>query len=561
MKPLCNFHILATMASIVPSFRGIPRQTVSSPTNECKRFISTRKGKSHSKSLHNVKYLNQTDIESRVALLEKQMKFWAAFKSEMEVKNPDLVASSAAKAFIHANPTLPLTPSEISPRCSTINSYVSVTSVEGSAVSHTQTSTAYTDPTILEDLYEFYALQTEITITIQEIIDIRCTDDLIKYAQFLHREYMVRLARRARSLRHAPLGLGLMPSLRELRRWYEMSFFDMRSISSIETEEDIIKFDLTVRKVSVRHVNTTDLISSGIYEFAEREQLLTEKKLSDHRLINVYQEVQDFFDAFCDTRVKLRFLLGHHIYCSEKLLGPKVADHVAQVPETAQDFYDHDPSLFSGQVCNKCDIRKVVLAAINETKRSELDENYSVPNIILTVFEPKREPYEYNNESRDNENSLNNSVPPFTFRCVPSVVYWIVSSLVGEAIFTNMMRKEQYMVPFTPINVKISQGPNLSDVTITVSDTAGGMSLPVVTTSLSYIASCRGYLEDQKLSTNVSSIRRGAGWNHAPIRIPYAVVAARSMGGDITVSSMEGVGTQRYLYIPTSSKILKALEF
>eukprot|EP00164_Ancoracysta_twista_P003487 GFYU01004651.1.p1 GENE.GFYU01004651.1~~GFYU01004651.1.p1 ORF type:complete len:402 (-),score=11.35 GFYU01004651.1:338-1543(-) len=401
---------------------------------------------------------------------------------------------------------------------------------------------------------------------------------------------MVRLAGRARSLRFAPLGLSQMPSIRELRRWYEMSFYNMRVIKEIKSIEDLLNFDKIVHSILDRHINTTDLLSNGMYEFANREDILTEKKLSDTNLIDLYSGVQDFFEEFCDTRVRLRLLLGHHIYLSSKLLVDYMPEDQRAAAAKVQDFYGHKPAVFTGQVCMQCDIRQVVFAAIQETKASEVEDKDLIPSITLYVSEVGlSEPYVYNGEKsggakdpgaiaheeavakakkRSKGGTSSYVVPaggddfaPFTFTCVPSLVYWIVASLVGEAIRSNMMRSECYNVPITPISVVISQGPTLSDVVIKVGDTAGGMPLSVVTTSLTYISSCRQYLEDQQLYSNTSSIKTGAGWNHTPIRMPYAVVAARCIGGDVSVASIEGMGTDRYLYIPNSTEVLKSLSF
>lgn len=521
-------------------------------------------------------------VEDRLALLEKQMEFWALFKRVIEKEDPELACRAAEEASevggIDSN-TAAGEASFAPPLSSLLNIPPSLLSDDGGLkpLSSQHEEIIPVDPVILEDLYEFYALQPHEPYAYASLTNIVTVEALLDFARYLHREYMVRLAGRARSLRYAPLGLSQMPSIRELRRWYELSFYNMRVIREIKSIEDLLNFDKVVHAILDRHINTTDLLSNGMYEFANREDILTEKKLSDNNLIDLYSGVQDFFEEFCDTRVRLRLLLGHHIYLTSKLLVDYMPEEQRAAAAKVQDFYNHKPSVFTGQVCHKCDIRQVVYAAIQETKSSEVEDPDLIPNITLYVSEVGlSEPYVYSGERSGSDgdpgiiahtaaakkkNKGDTDFKPFTFTCVPSLVYWIVASLVGEAIRSNMMQKECHNVAITPITVVISQGSTLSDVVVKVSDTAGGMPLNVVTTSLTYISSCRQYLEDQQLFSNTTSIKTGAGWNHTPIRMPYAVVAARCVGGDVSVASIEGHGTDRYLYIPNSTDVLKALKF
>lgn len=41
-------------------------------------------------------------------------------------------------------------------------------------------------------------------------------------------------------------------------------------------------------------------------------------------------------------------------------------------------------------------------------------------------------------------------------------------------------------------------------------------------------------------------------WTRSPIRLPYANCVARAIGGDFRVASIEGYGTDRYVYFPAS---------
>ena len=51
---------------------------------------------------------------------------------------------------------------------------------------------------------------------------------LLLAAQFLHEELPIRLARRVRELKKLPFGLGETDAIKEVRKLYEKSFFQIR---------------------------------------------------------------------------------------------------------------------------------------------------------------------------------------------------------------------------------------------------------------------------------------------------------------------------------------------
>ena len=51
---------------------------------------------------------------------------------------------------------------------------------------------------------------------------------LMLAAQFLHEELPIRLARRVRELKKLPYGLGETDAIRQVRKLYEKSFFQIR---------------------------------------------------------------------------------------------------------------------------------------------------------------------------------------------------------------------------------------------------------------------------------------------------------------------------------------------
>ncbi|ESL11281.1 pyruvate dehydrogenase (lipoamide) kinase [Trypanosoma rangeli SC58] len=362
------------------------------------------------------------------------------------------------------------------------------------------------------ELNQFYAVQKEKRLPLVNMVHIRNAEDLYMYAKNFHREKLVRLAQRARTLTHAPMGLSQMPSIQELRRWYEWSFHGIKSTKLPVDLESARQFHLMVRCVFLRHYNVSALLSEGIYELAQRE-MWSERDFCDQSLTLVFEELQSFFDDFCSGRVRLRFLVGHYLYLSTHILHVEDTD-----PEklTAPVFFDHDPSSFVGMICRKCSLVTVLRCAIRAA-----NELYAESNVELRVA----------------------GDPDLTFLGIPYIMYDIVSAMIDDAVQANVMRQEKFGVACTPVVVTISQRDENEQICVSVSDTAGGVPLEEVKHALKYWSSFKATDNEKKAAKT---------WIHSPIRMPYAYCAARVMGGDISVVSIEGYGTDRILYIPRS---------
>ncbi|RNF04223.1 putative pyruvate dehydrogenase (lipoamide) kinase [Trypanosoma conorhini] len=362
------------------------------------------------------------------------------------------------------------------------------------------------------ELNQFYAVQKEKRLPLVNMMHIRNIEDLYAYAKIIHREKLVRLAQRARALNHAPMGLSQMPSIQELRRWYEWSFHGIKSTKLPVDLESAREFDAMVRCIFLRHYNVSALLSEGMYELGRRE-MWSERDFSDKTLAPALEEIQSFFDDFCGGRVRLRFLVGHYMYLSTHILHVEDKD-VEKL--TRPLFFDHDPSSFVGMICRECSLAAVVKCAIRAAT-----ELYDESNIELRIA----------------------GDPNLTFVGIPYVMYDVLSAMIDDAIQANVMRQEKYGVACTPVVVTISQRDENEQICVRVSDTAGGMPLEEVRHALKYWSAFKATEHEKKVCKT---------WIHSPIRMPYAYCAARAIGGDISVVSIEAYGTDRILYIPRS---------
>jgi pyruvate dehydrogenase kinase 2/3/4 len=364
------------------------------------------------------------------------------------------------------------------------------------------------------ELNQFYAKQKCREVPCENLLFINSPNDLIQHAELLFRQYCVRIAQRARHLNNAPYGLSQMPGIQELKKIYQWSFHDVRNTPLPTDKEGLYPFDRVVRRVFLRHYTVSDLLTKGMIEFASREQW----KCVDEEVMRTYEELQHFFEGFCLARVRLRFLIGNYMYLSTKILNvPKEKYGIDDPDDIAVPvFFDHDPNDFVGQICKKCSLLTLAKCAVKK-------------------WQPKYDA-EIELKLAGDEN--------LCFVGVPYITHDIICAMLEDAISANLDREEFFGKPCSKIEITIAQTPTNKRFVLRVSDTAGGMTL----------SQSRMQLSCWSLYKSVQHHERDLifSWTSTPFRLSYAHCAARVIGGNLTVASIEGYGTDRQVYLPSS---------
>lgn len=367
------------------------------------------------------------------------------------------------------------------------------------------------------ELNQLYAKQRYREVPCENLLYITSPNDLMQHAELLFRQYMRRIAKRARHLNNAPYGLSQMPGIQELKKNYQWSFHDVRNTPIPTDKEGLFRFDRVVRRVFLRHYSVNMLLAKGMIAFASREQW----KTVDDEVMHNYEELQHFFDEFCLARVRLRFLVRNYMYLSTKILNIPKEKYGVEDPDDRMVpvFFDHDPADFVGQICRKCSLFILVKCAVKE-----MQKNYDAEIELRLAGE---------------EN--------LSFVGVPYITHDIICAMLEDAIAANVEREEVYGKPCSKIEVTLAQKKSNKHFVLRVSDTAGGMTLRQSRMQLSCWA----------LYKNIQSQDRDliSGWKSNPLRLPYSDCAARVIGGNITVASIEGYGTDRQLYLPSTGLI------
>lgn len=367
------------------------------------------------------------------------------------------------------------------------------------------------------EMTQFYAMQKPHLIPVEHLLYVTTKEDLLAAGKKLHREALVRLSAIAKTLSLAPYGLSQMPGVQELIRWYQVSFHDFMACQSPKDVKDLDLMDTLARSVFLRHYNVSRLLCEGLCSLAEREGWDT----ADDELAQRFPELQDFFESFYSQRVKIRYLIGNYLHLSTQLLKrPKTSyEAVDKTGMTELSFFGHDPSTFVGQLCINTSLSILTNYCI-----SVIQEKYADAKIELKIV---------------GDESL-------TFIGIPYILCDIVAALVCDAVEENLHSQEILGRTPTSIEVTLVQKKNCKNYVLRVSDTAGGMRLQdarLAMTCWSTFRNCRHY--DSPFSARET-------WIHSPIRLSYANCAANCFGGNVTVASIEGYGTDRQLYVPAT---------
>ncbi|KPA78988.1 putative mitochondrial pyruvate dehydrogenase (lipoamide) kinase [Leptomonas pyrrhocoris] len=364
------------------------------------------------------------------------------------------------------------------------------------------------------ELNQFYAKQKGKVVPCENLLFINSPNDLIQHSEKIFHQYLVRVSKLARHLNNAPYGLSQMPGIQELKKHYQWSFHDVRNTAVPVDKDSLYPFDRVVRRVFLRHYNVSDLLTKGMTEFAIREQW---KSVNDEAM-RTHEDLQPFFEEFCLKRVRLRFLVGNYMYLSTKILDIPKAKYGIDDPDDrcVPVFFDHDPADFVGKICKKCSLLTLAKCAVKE-------------------FQAK-----YDAEI---ELKLAGDADLY-FVGNPYITHDIISAMLDDAIIANTDREELLGKPCTKLEVTLAQTPTNKRFVLRVSDTAGGMTLSQSRTQLSCWSLYKNiqHHEDALIRT----------WTTSPLRLPYAYCAARVIGGNLTVASIEGYGTDRQLYLPST---------
>ncbi|GMH53596.1 hypothetical protein TrRE_jg9207 [Triparma retinervis] len=214
------------------------------------------------------------------------------------------------------------------------------------------------------------------------------------------------------------------------------------------------------------------------------------------------QNMHDFLDNFYMSRIGIRMLIGQYL----SLRQPPMNDYI-------------------GMICSETSPAKIVQQAVDDATFMCTRKYGDAPSVVV-----------------HGASNLN-------FSYVPTHIHYIMLELIKNSMRATV---EWHGIDedYPPIKVIISDGEENEDVVIKVSDEGGGIKRSHMKRVWSYLfttadpAVQEGMVAFENVDHSIDSPLAGLGYG-----LPISRAYARFWGGDLSVMSMEGYGTDVFLHL------------
>lgn len=323
---------------------------------------------------------------------------------------------------------------------------------------------------------------------------------IIQVACFLHRELPVRLAHRAVQLQESPLFLKSV-HIQNVCSWYRTSFAQLRSCPVPYDREKEKQFAKVIESIYERHAATLITMAKGAHE------LRTFLK-QDIASFADYNDIQLRLDQFYMSRIGIRMLIGQYLALRDPCNDP---DYV-------------------GLICLRASPYNIAQQAIDDASYVCTRTHGDAPVVTIHGRQDLAFPY------------------------VSSHISYIMMELLKNSMRATVETHGIDDMP--PIRVVIADGEDNEDVVIKISDEGGGISRSNMTRIWSYLYTTADPLVLESMLGSTTEGRDFA--TDSPLAglgygLPISRNYARCFGGDLTLMSMEGYGTDSFIYLPRLS--------
>eukprot|EP01084_Bolivina_argentea_P221408 375021_1 len=385
---------------------------------------------------------------------------------------------------------------------------------------------------------------------------------LIQSAEFARSESPYRVAKLIMCLKNLPYGVSETESMEGVINDYIITYQQLKEMSTVKNIEDVHKFSEFCKYLLLKHLLSIPKISYGLLQKATPNATFT---------VEQCPYLNDFIDEFAEQRISLRVLTGHMIALYGQLLEKE----------------DNDIKNVSGLFEENCEIIKYVENAIIDAKadcytnmeyfKEEFNQNTgdNIPNVEIYDFR----------KIRDND-------LPFTY--IPEHLHHMVFELIKNAMravmeFDNKTHKKH------DIDVIIVNNESDGSISIKISDKGGGIKRDDLDKIWLYSYSTAYGLNNMSLTGKMTKQRELLGqviesaekeWQYKTIDVcdikhnksghnkkiaavdrsvlgavkytpmfglgyglPIVKVYAQYFGGSCQIQSIDGYGTDAYLYL------------
>eukprot|EP01041_Mallomonas_annulata_P011562 gene11562-24175_t len=323
----------------------------------------------------------------------------------------------------------------------------------------------------------------------------------IQVARFLHRELPIRLAHRAVELESIPV-MCTSKFVSEVANWYKESFYELRHCAAPVDAGKEAKFAEIVKSIYDRHANTLLTMAKGAHEIKQmlKQDLIT---FAEHT------EIQTSLEKFYMSRIGIRMLIGQYL----ALRHPPEPDMI-------------------GLICERVSPFLMAQEAIRDAAYVCTRTHGDAPEVSI-------------------HGRTDLTFPYVSWFPVPSHIHYILVELLKNSMRATVEFHGVNNKQLPPIRIIIAGGDENEDVAIKVSDEGGGIPRSHINRIWSYLfTTANPKVLDELTADNGSDFDTSTPLAGLGYGLPIARNYARYFGGDLVIMSMEGYGTDSFIYLP-----------
>jgi len=334
---------------------------------------------------------------------------------------------------------------------------------------------------------------------------------LLQTASFIRRELPIRLAHRILELEKAPY-MRDMPSVKIVKETYIDSFLKILQFPEITSLEREQRFSKLVEGLYEKHSHVLLHMARGAFELRNRirsGEIVLNLRGGQGCTFDTLLELHEFLDRFYTSRIGIRVLASQYL----AIRGDSSPD-------------------FIGIICCNTSPAKCLQMAVDDASFICSRRYGDAPSVEI------------------------HGCLDMTFSYIPSHLHYILLELVKNSMRATIEHHGSEDVDsWPPVRVIISDGKENEDVVIKISDQGGGIPRSHMDKIWSYLfTTADPHIQQGMLALDSNS---GATMDHgidSPIAglgygLPISRSYARYFGGDLEILSMEGHGTDAYIYL------------
>ncbi|XP_013380253.1 pyruvate dehydrogenase (acetyl-transferring) kinase isozyme 2, mitochondrial [Lingula anatina] len=346
---------------------------------------------------------------------------------------------------------------------------------------------------------ETYSKYQPSPLTVEQLTDFALQPCAKTSYNFLRKELPVRLANMIKEIQQLPRVVVEEEHVQTVQEWYWKSFSDLLEFTDRDAEKDVgvlEDFWDAIWNIRRRHGNVVETMAKGVAAVRDNEGI-------DELM---QEQIQFFLDRFYTNRISVYLLMKHHMMLFDTFLDPG---------STVEEI--------RGCLNPQMDVKQVVLDAYDRVRFICETTHANCPTLDLEV---------HNTTDPDEDIKI---------VYVPTHLFYMACEIMKNSMRATVEKYDDGLGPLPPIRVRIVKG--VEDVTIKIMDKAGGIPRSKI---------------DKVFQYNFTTAKSPGSLAGYGVGLPISRLYARYLHGDLSLTSMEGFGTDAFIHLKVHS--MDALE-